>query len=372
MMILKRAFFVVGLLLFLVSRVSAADGQIPRRFQKRLLNLAPQADTDGDGQMSVEELTAHRDQLPAGLQNILDIALETRGRSAGKPTAVKHTPVKVGAPEQNGPTPFLDPMFQYTETENIQYATAKSGDTEMPLLLDVYRATESADLPKTLPAMIILFGGGWIKGSKDTNYIRDLSEYYATRGYVAISIQYRIMKDNPPALPGPAPTPETIERFRLMNAAIQDTANAVRWVRTNPDSYNIDPDRIGIGGVSAGAFNSLYTGFCDESIIGPNAEVAAVISLMGAIESKHIDKDDPPVFIAHETRDNTAPYAMVESMVRRLDEVKAAYVLYPVGGLAHRLQTILDTKFGGKTVREHSIDFCFSAMKLSELLAKND
>ncbi len=41
---------------------------------------------------------------------------------------------------------------------------------------------------------------------------------------------------------------------------------------------------------------------------------------------------------------------------------------YPVDGVAHRLQTILDTKFDGKTVMNHSLGFCFEAMKLGELI----
>ena len=40
---------------------------------------------------------------------------------------------------------------------------------------------------------------------------------------------------------------------------------------------------------------------------------------------------------------------------------------YPVNGVAHRLEAILETKFDGKTMRDHSLDFCFEAMKLGEL-----
>ncbi len=153
-----------------------------------------------------------------------------------------------------------------------------------------------------------------------------------------------------------------------MNAAFQDTCDAVRWVRKNAEKYDIDPDRIAIGGVSAGAFNALNTAFCDDKLTGPDAEVAAVISLMGAIGANHIDKNDPPVFIAHGTSDNVAPYAMVRSMVQQLEKVKANYSFYPVDGVAHRLETILDTEFDSKTVLNHSLDFCFEAMKLGELI----
>ena len=89
---------------------------------------------------------------------------------------------------------------------------------------------------------------------------------------------------------------------------------------------------------------------------------------MGALDAKHIDKDDPPVFIAHGTRDNLVPYMMVKNMVQQLESVKASYSFYPVEGVAHRLEAILDTKFDGKTVKEHSLDFCFEAMKLDELI----
>jgi acetyl esterase/lipase len=218
--------------------------------------------------------------------------------------------------------------------------------------------------------MLLSFGGGWRKGSKEVKYIRDLCAYYAARGFVAVSIQYRIAKDNPPAEPGPAPLAGAVDHARLINAACQDTCNAIRWVKTNAGKYQIDPNRIAIGGVSAGAFNSLHAGLCAEEITGPDAKVAAVISLMGAVTPNHIDPNDPPVFIAHGTSDKVAPYFLVKTMVQQLEKMKARYSFYPVEGVAHRLEAILNTEFEGKTVKAHSLDFCFEAMKLRELLSK--
>lgn len=345
--------------------------EIPKRVQKKLLAGAPEIDVNSDGKITAEELKAGRDKLPENMRVLLDLYLETQGDSISESEPAKHKSILPKLLESNGDTPFIDPIFEYQEIENITYGTAKSGDTTMPLLLDVYRPVATTQLPKKLPAMIFAFGGGWRKGSKDVKYIRDLCGYYAQRGYVAISIQYRIEKDNPPALPGPAPKPEGNDQFRLINAAFQDTCDAVRWVRANASSYNIDPKCIGIGGVSAGAFNALHTGFCDDEITGPDAEVAAVISLMGAIVASHIDENDPPVFIAHGTRDNVAPYAMVKNMVQQLEKVDAEYSFYPVEGVAHRLETILETKYDGKTVRDHSLGFCFEAMKLGELIKES-
>lgn len=343
-------------------------GEIPKRVQKQILAAAPEIDSNSDGTITTEELKAARDKLPENLRTMLDLYLDAQGDTPKESEPAKHKSTPPKPPKSDGATPFLDPIFKHEEIENITYGTAKSGDTTMPLLLDIYRPVAKAQLPEKLPAMILSFGGGWRKGSKDVKYIRDLCAYYAERGYVAISIQYRIMKDNPPALPGPAPLADANEQSRLINAAFQDTCNAVRWVRANADEYQIDPNRIGIGGVSAGAFNALHAGFFDESITGPDAKVAAVISLMGAVGASHIDKDDPPVFIAHGTRDNVAPYPMVRNMVRQLEKVDAKYSFYPVAGVAHRLEAILDTEFDGKTVKAHSLDFCFEAMKLGELI----
>lgn len=351
--------------------VWATETPIPKRVQKRILAAAPNIDLNRDGNITADELKSGRDKLPENMRVLLDAYLSTQVETTKDSQSTKHKTTLPKPPESNGTTPFIDPMFTYQRLENITFGTAKSGDTTMPLLLDVYRPATTALLPKKLPAMIFAFGGGWRKGSKDVKYIRDLCGYYAERGYVAVSIQYRIEKDDPPSLPGPASNPDGNNQFRLINAAFQDTCEAVRWVRSNASSYAIDPNRIGIGGVSAGAFNALHTAFCDEKLTGPDAEVAAVISFMGAIDATRIDESDPPVFIAHGTSDNVVPFAMVKSMVQQLEKVNAEYSFFPVDGVAHRLQTILETEYDGKTVSEHSLGFCFEAMKLRGLIKES-
>lgn len=349
----------------------ATEPPIPKRVQNRILAAAPEIDLNRDGRITADELKAGRNALPENMRVLLDAYLNTQVETIKDSEPARHKTTLPNPPASNGTTPFLDPIFTYQKVENITYGTAKSGDTTMPLLLDIYRPVTTTQLPKKLPAMIFAFGGGWRKGSKDVKYIRDLCGYYAERGYVAVSIQYRIEKDDPPVLPGPASNPEGNQQFRLINAAFQDTCDAVRWVRSSAGKYNIDPNRIGIGGVSAGAFNALHTAFCDEELTGSDAEVAAVISFMGAIVPSHIDENDPPVFIAHGTSDNVAPYAMVKSMVQRLEKVNAEYSFYPVDGVAHRLETILEFNTDGKTVRDHSLGFCFEAMKLGGLIEES-
>jgi len=81
-----------------------------------------------------------------------------------------------------------------------------------------------------LPALIHIHGGGWAKG----DYNHDDIIHWARAGYFTASIEYR--------LDGVAKWP----------AQIQDCKCAVRWLRANAAQYNVDLNRIGVIGESAG------------------------------------------------------------------------------------------------------------------------
>ena len=86
------------------------------------------------------------------------------------------------------------------------------------------------DATAPLPAVIYIHGGGWIGGSHKQSPIIPLAQ----AGYFAASIEYRL--DNVAKWP----------------AQIQDCKLGVRWLRANAAKYNIDPNRIGVWGASAG------------------------------------------------------------------------------------------------------------------------
>lgn len=287
-------------------------------------------------------------------------------------------------------TPFLDPMFEFTVEKDIVFAKGDIGHPEktgeMDMTLDLYRPVATAELPETLPAMIFVFGGGYKKGSKSIGYIRDLCEYYAKRGYVAASISYRLMKHNPSDMKNPVQAPPEVSllgfsssRFsqadlsqmvRVVNAALQDTGNSIRWLKEHAADYKIDPDRIGIGGVSAGALNAMYAGHSQAEVLGPDAKVAAVLCLMGGLgmSAGLIDADDPPTFFGHGAKDFPI---MIQPYINQLKQVGVYNEVYIAPDLGHRIMPILDTVIDGKTVRDHSVDFCFKALRLSELQTKN-
>lgn len=111
--------------------------------------------------------------------------------------------------------------------EELNVVFASYGKRKMHM--DVFR-------PKTvdgrLPAIAVIHGGGWLKGNKTK--FRALAIALAAKGYVTAAVEYR--------LGGEAKFP----------AGIQDCNAAVRFLRANATRFQIDPNRIGAVGGSAG------------------------------------------------------------------------------------------------------------------------
>jgi acetyl esterase/lipase len=88
------------------------------------------------------------------------------------------------------------------------------------------------------PLVICIHGGGWAGGSKEA--YGWLAEELAKRGFAAVSLTYRFAPD------WHAP------------AQMDDVQRAVRWLRKNASDYQIDPERFGAIGGSAGGHLASY------------------------------------------------------------------------------------------------------------------
>lgn len=137
-----------------------------------------------------------------------------------------------------------------TVSENIVYKTGKKGT---PMTLDLY-TPKNASIDK-LPVLIYVHGGGWIEGDKvvyTDNYLENTIVKLMAKQYAVISINYTLLNEG--------------THFPL---PLDDTKDAIRWVRKNAEEYNFDTHNIGLFGASAGAHLSLLAAYTpDNTFLG--------------------------------------------------------------------------------------------------------
>lgn len=95
------------------------------------------------------------------------------------------------------------------------------------------------------PAVVFFFGGGWTSGSYE-QFVSQ-SDYFASRGMVAASADYRIASIH-------HTTPDK---------CVEDAKSAVRYLRGHAAELGIDPDKIVAGGGSAGGHIAACTALID-------------------------------------------------------------------------------------------------------------
>ncbi len=110
-----------------------------------------------------------------------------------------------------------------------------------------------------------------------------------------------------------------------ISQAKYDAQASVRWLRTNAATYGIDPERIAIGGSSAGAITALNVAYGagdtepGGSNPGPASTVSAAVSLSGARILNEPDPGEAPALLFHGTADTTVPYAWAQDTVAAAD-----------------------------------------------------
>mmetsp|Transcript_79100 Transcript_79100/g.181003 ORF Transcript_79100/g.181003 Transcript_79100/m.181003 type:complete len:309 (+) Transcript_79100:61-987(+) len=137
----------------------------------------------------------------------------------------------------------VQPNITYGSSYN--HADAKQED----LLLDAY-FPPATDQRKLRPGVVLVHGGSFMSGDKTSDGEPDLARFLAARGYVAVSIDYRLMGKY-----------YGLETDKPPKEATEDARAAVRFMRKMAADWRIDTERLTIGGDSAGAFTSLFYGF---------------------------------------------------------------------------------------------------------------
>src|SRR6266540_1128764 len=123
-----------------------------------------------------------------------------------------------------------------------------------------------------LPGVVVLFGGGWVLGSKELS--EPLARALAEQGFAAFAVDYRLA----PAHPFPA--------------AIDDVQASVKWLREHAIEFNLDPDHIGAIGGSAGGHLSALASTLGDGPHDRGSRLAAAVSWAGPMDL-HPDEYGP-------------------------------------------------------------------------------
>ena len=112
-------------------------------------------------------------------------------------------------------------------------------------VLDFWKAESKSPAPVTF----VIHGGGWKGGSKERldRFADPIALLQAGISVVAINYRYVTEDESPP-----------------VKAPLHDAARALQFVRSNAKEWNINKNRIGAAGGSAGACSSLWLAFHDD------------------------------------------------------------------------------------------------------------
>lgn len=214
-----------------------------------------------------------------------------------------------------------------------------------PLTLDAW----VPDGPGPFPTVIVVHGGGWRNGDKQT-YVPPLFPPLTEAGFAWFTINYRLA----PAHHFPAP--------------VDDVIGAVQWVKAHAREYKVDTRRLAIMGESAGGHLVAFVGARDGKRLGlaavvpfyapcdldpltaiPNRPRASLQALLGfeeldeaahrklreASPVTYVAKGMPPFLMIHGTGDQMVPFAQSVTMCERIKKAGGSCELYPVEGAPH-------------------------------------
>jgi len=215
-------------------------------------------------------------------------------------------------------SPYSDDPYITTLSKGLVKAFK---DTELlDLKLDIYYP--KTDIFKNRPLVMLIHGGAFYIGSKESAAEFSLATSLAKRGYLVASIDYRL---------GFKLSPADVEMSAYR--AVQDAHAALRYLSHNAAGLGINPTQVYVGGTSAGAVASLNVAFMDnderpkriieaekQGIVtkieasgnkySEGFEVKSVANMWGAVADLNIiDKDEKvSVLSIHGTADGIVPY----------------------------------------------------------------
>ena len=135
-------------------------------------------------------------------------------------------------------------------------------DTDRQLLCDIWRP---ADGDVSGLAFVYFHGGAWSIGDKDT-YTRPFFRHLVAQGHTVMDVAYRLCPE--------------VDIYGMNG----DVKHAIAWMKANATRYGVNPDKIVLGGGSAGGHLALLAGYTHQHPeLTPDDLKSADLSVRGVI-----------------------------------------------------------------------------------------
>ena len=144
------------------------------------------------------------------------------------------------------------------------------------LKLDVY-VPDNIEPNKKLPVLIWMHGGGFAGGQRDGADQKRLMNYVANKGYIGVSVSYRLLRQGAKTGFGCECTKE--EKLFTFAKAAEDLLDATNFIISQSDSLQIDTANIIAGGSSAGAEAVLSAVYMKDILLKILLSIATLIML---------------------------------------------------------------------------------------------
>ena len=274
--------------------------------------------------------------------------------------------------DANAPSVWADSTFEVLFEDNVVYGSGMSHDgwggpviDTIALELDVYAPDNQEE---GRPALVVIHGGGFFGGSNEQRAFVELSNQYASRGWVVFSINYRLAAQRGTV---PASWLDSVQflpqgsnpnQALAMYPANRDAKAALRWVTSQADQYSIDVNHVSVLGGSAGACMAIAMGASNDgdyvtelsvmqdptlqsTNLSESFQVQTVLDFWGGRASvdalsalddeERFDSDNAPLMIVHGTADPTVDYAKATSLDATYNANGIPCTLYPIENGGH-------------------------------------
>ena len=221
--------------------------------------------------------------------------------------------------------PFTNPIYDVTVEQDVPYTTAMGywshapvGDkkatgklllhsgTPKPLTLEMDIYTPEGDDVEKRPLLLMMHGGSFFIGHKKEPGQAGWCRYFASLGYVAVSIDYRLGYH------------ARKSEFREAEYRALEDADAALDYLLRREDLRIDPDRIFVAGTSAGAITALNLAFrlygdkpMDEvkPLRDKDFRIRAVANLWGAVHDLSVLENASVAILSFQSeKDPMVPY----------------------------------------------------------------